>query len=1246
MSDSFNTKRFTPLPLVLAVSAALLTACSTGGFSNPNNIQMGLDPTDIPKPTNKDSVQKVEKTAEQAETDKLNAPSLGAFSLIPKRNLYANKEKEKKIAVDDVIKTNGDPVAELEAKIKEWYPDQPIHKNDETNKNYQFVKAGWIFSNHLYTDDTNHNPAGEQETRYQKGDGYVYYYGEQPTMGIAKGKATYNGHWDFATDAKQIRHKNTDGDKGLGPEAIGGGAFYNMDKSFGNDVGAVSFAERYEGDQPPRQGHHKAVFEADFDNKKLTGTLRAETRSLLNEEPKTEDRYRIEANIKGNRFLGSAIVLNEIKEKTFTLFKTDATNRLEGGFYGPQAQELAGKFLTDDESVFGVFAAKRDKDNQDQQVSVDRAYGSLYVDMTKDKDVNPRQKSSISDFDLLGDIKQISVNNQLIELLPVTNGKFAQQSVDLPTGQKAVITNFGTTDGLVNLGYINRTKDLNKKSAAQIAAEKRAAEDAEKRAAAAKVAEAKAQVAERRNSKAQELNDALDEAFDNYRLGQDQDKHELRKQLIEKVFASYSTRSDDVLKEIDELLGQVDEFKNQASQNANKDKGGSIDDELEKFDDDFFAVSEKITTIFKKGDKITEGNEDKWAEFLEIESETLALATAGDLLGKYNVEDITKAKNQLKSSLRSAENRLNDIISNYEGGELEEDELEKKLSEQVLSAHKNGNKQEIEQKVKKLVTQLKEIIDKDEHGDDETLGADNLAERDRTVEAIVALIKDGDKFDPSKEENWKVFLPKESTIKPKEMEKVEYSAEAIRLAKNDFRAQLSRDQDELIGLLGEYRDHQMPSSRDLANDPETQKILAGVPQEIKNVLDVRQSDEKDDAYKQAIKKLDDHLKAKTMAYYADKKHDAEAQTEIEAFEKNMKRKVLAFYEQKHEQAELKAILDEIPEDTKGKLAAYFAGEQDKSTLDKILADVDENVRERVLAHYDEKRDEKEIEQIKQALPSRIESRVLAYYSSEKQGQVKAELKSVLEKIDAAVKVAIEELKEAGEIYNKQQAALEKLQKASAEPQRMLVELVAKGDKANVDNEDNLLSFLKAGPLTEDMGLDNSLSGFYVMGERTPVSEIPRQGEAYYRGTWHARIESGRTWSTEPGLGQYDSQAKFHVNFDDKSLVGQLIEKGLAKPAFDIQATIKDNTFSGRAIARDTGLYLDKVLDIGGGIIKQNALFDDNLHGAFYGENAQHLAGGFSFDGEQDIGGEKEPAIGGGVFYGTKDGKDNTDNVSK
>lgn len=1095
MSDVVHTFRVTPL--VLAIGAVFLTACG-GGFSNPSYIESGINPIAIPKPnnTNQNPPNDSEQTSElSAETLAFIRPTLGTVTPIPKRNVGANAQKEQAISINEMTDANAQTLDALKQKLAQQYPDATIYQNTKTNSEYDFVQAGWLFSQ-LYADGFEVD--ANLGTLYNKGDGYVYYYGEKPTMGIGRGEASYLGHWDFTTNAKQIRYKNTDDNKGLGAESVGGGAIYGMDGKFGDHVGATSFAETYFQEYAPREGHHKAEFLVNFDDKKMTGKLSTQKKDTVNQEPHYVDRYAIDATIKGNRFVGSATVPQDNKGDAHTLFNTDATNRLEGGFYGDKAQELAGKFVSDDNSIFGVFAAKQTGD----VAALASEYDTLYVDITKDKEINLGEQASMSQFDLLGDVNQLIVNSQVINLLPKKDQPFAQQSVDLPTGQKAIITNFGTKDGVLNLGSLTKTGKSNQKTAAQLAKEKQEQAANAKKALEDKIAAAKLSLAaQKQNAKQQlldkieDLRDQLQLSLDDYLVADEDAVEELTETIITQVFVGYQTADESQKEQILALLDKLNEDTELDEESLFDEKQKSIDE---------------IIAIFEQGEQFDLNNEANWQEFFSIDKETLTLATAGELLHQYSIQDIEQAKAKFQEQSTIQAQRLDDTLAAYEGGEIDMDELSSRVTKQVLSAYHESQHADISKVLSELLDDFQAAVDGEIDTEDELADeAEAFESQNQTAIAITKLFKQGDKWDVNKQENWQVYLP-EPSIQPQTPEVITYSPEAIRLAQNQLKRRLIQEQQELSDILVEY-------------------------------------------------------------------------------------------------PELKLLADD-------ELAEYEETKETKETLRTFL--------------------------------SRVEAKILAYYANEKHQAVRTKIQGLLKTIDDAIAVAVTELDEAGDVENKRKAALKKLEQAVAAPQEQLVGLIVAGEKADTSNQDNLMSYLLAMPLIEGVNIDSSINGFYVVGERTPVSQIPMQGQMQYQGTWHGRIHNDRSWSTTPGLGTHDSKAKFDVDFGKKTLTGVLIEKSANEPTFTIDAKIAGNTFSGRAIANEKGIYLDKYLDIAGGVIKQNPLLDDNLKGAFYGKNAQHLAGGFTFEGTLERYDSKpdtddkdlivESVNGGGVFYGTKD----------
>ncbi|MBP3194572.1 MAG: transferrin-binding protein-like solute binding protein [Cardiobacteriaceae bacterium] len=147
------------------------------------------------------------------------------------------------------------------------------------------------------------------ETTDAKGySGQLLYFGKDTETMPTSGKVTYLG--------KAIASN---------PEA----AVQVRNNSIATNTTAV--VEHYFGD---------SKFEADFDSKKLTGTL--DNWKTSSDMPAMKA-VNIEADIRANTFQGTA----------------NSTGYAEGKFYGPDAANIAGSFDDKDQKLFGVFGANK-----------------------------------------------------------------------------------------------------------------------------------------------------------------------------------------------------------------------------------------------------------------------------------------------------------------------------------------------------------------------------------------------------------------------------------------------------------------------------------------------------------------------------------------------------------------------------------------------------------------------------------------------------------------------------------------------------------------------------------------------------------------------------------------------------------------------------------------------------------------------------------------------------------------------
>lgn len=241
---------------------------------------------------------------------------------------------------------------------------------------YENIRFGYLELQGSSLTQKNADNQNEQD-RIPKPMPILFYHGENASSQLpSAGKFNYTGNWLYLSDVKK-RPALSASDERVGVYLNASG------KSNEGDV--VSAAHIYlNGFQ---YKHTPATYQVDFDTNSLTGKLsyydnpnkktaqgdyiksQFDTTQKVNET----DVYQIDAKIKGNRFVGTAKSLINENTKTAPFIKelfSDAANpnnpnpnsdTLEGGFYGQSGDELAGKFLSNDNATYVVFGGKRDK---------------------------------------------------------------------------------------------------------------------------------------------------------------------------------------------------------------------------------------------------------------------------------------------------------------------------------------------------------------------------------------------------------------------------------------------------------------------------------------------------------------------------------------------------------------------------------------------------------------------------------------------------------------------------------------------------------------------------------------------------------------------------------------------------------------------------------------------------------------------------------------------------------------------
>ncbi|HEZ3255892.1 TPA: transferrin-binding protein-like solute binding protein [Neisseria meningitidis] len=425
----------------------LLASCIGGNFGVQPVVES--TPTAYPVTFKSKDVPTSPPAGPSVETTPVNRPAVGAAMRLLRRNIATSdkdgndfpnsKQAEEKLSFkeEDILFLYGskkDQRQQLEDKIHQLNPNVQIRtsKNENKKYGYKFVDAGYVYTKDG-KDEIEWTSNYKQSTNRFGYDGFVYYSGEHPSQSLpSAGTVKYSGNWQYMTDA--IRHRT--GKAGDPSEDLGYIVYY------GQNVGATSYAATADD----REGKHPAEYTVNFDQKTLNGKLIKNQYVQKRDDPKKPlTIYDITAKLDGNRFTGSAKVNTEVKtnhaDKEYLFFHTDADQRLEGGFFGDNGEELAGRFISNDNSVFGVFAGKQ-KTEAANAADTKPALPSekhtkildslkISVDEAADKNARPFAVSPMPDF---GHPDKLLVEGREISLVKDT------QTIDLADGRKMTVS--------------------------------------------------------------------------------------------------------------------------------------------------------------------------------------------------------------------------------------------------------------------------------------------------------------------------------------------------------------------------------------------------------------------------------------------------------------------------------------------------------------------------------------------------------------------------------------------------------------------------------------------------------------------------------------------------------------------------------------------------------------------------------------------------------------------------------------
>lgn len=272
----------------------------------------------------------------------------------------------------------------------------------------------YVYSGLYYIDSWSDFSKREEQKAYAGYYGYAFYYGNKtatdlPVSGVAK----YKGTWSFITATE----------KGKSYSLLSNDRYaYSRRSAISEDI--------YNLENNPNNGDTglTSEFSVDFGTKTLTGQLYYNSRQTnLNESQKRKHKlYDLEADVHSNRFRGKVKPTEE--NSTDHPFTSEGT--LEGGFYGPNGQELGGKFLAGDKKVFGVFSAKEDPENPKlrRETLIDGKLTTFKrTDATTNTAANTKTNEknfTTEDIPSFGEADYLLIDKYLVPLLPENSGDF------------------------------------------------------------------------------------------------------------------------------------------------------------------------------------------------------------------------------------------------------------------------------------------------------------------------------------------------------------------------------------------------------------------------------------------------------------------------------------------------------------------------------------------------------------------------------------------------------------------------------------------------------------------------------------------------------------------------------------------------------------------------------------------------------------------------------------------------------
>ncbi|HHF3498773.1 TPA: transferrin-binding protein-like solute binding protein [Haemophilus influenzae] len=404
------------VPLISGGLSLLLSACSGGGGS--------FDVDDVSNPSSSKPRYQDDTSNQRTKSDlqKLSIPSLGGGMKLVAQNLLDRKKPS--LLNEDYYISYFSSLSTIKEDVKDKNKNRvdyigSIDEPKAPNSNENHHGQQYVYSGLYYIQSWSDSSNGKYYSGYY---GYAYYFGKQTATTLpVNGKVTYKGTWSFITAAENGKNyellRNSGGHAYSRRSATPSDIDLEVENDKGREKGLVS------------------KFSADFGTKKLTGELFYTKRETNNQVYEKKKLYDIDADIYSNRFRGKVMptTQKDSKEHPFT-----SEGVLEGGFYGPEGQELGGKFLAGDNRVFGVFSAK-EEETKDKKLSRETlidgklitfstkktdATTSTTADTTTNKTTNAitdEKNFKTEDIPSFGEADYLLIDNQPIPLLPEKN---------------------------------------------------------------------------------------------------------------------------------------------------------------------------------------------------------------------------------------------------------------------------------------------------------------------------------------------------------------------------------------------------------------------------------------------------------------------------------------------------------------------------------------------------------------------------------------------------------------------------------------------------------------------------------------------------------------------------------------------------------------------------------------------------------------------------------------------------------